>query len=280
MDSGTSPCYPKPAVLRYTRKLGSNPCNKGRVQRIEGDVRKRILDGLIAVTLVLSLAALVAPASAAIIVTRDETYAAVTSGIPDFLEDTLGGTATSELTGFFSETTHDIDATGFSATFEQARLGGLFDYTAGYTFARFTADTNYSYSFSGSFTNSSGQTYLGAYLIDVTDNVNLFYNDQVNNSFDLNSDDFSFTAIVGNEDGSFYNYLEGNSTGSLIAGHDYEYRFYAYSSASDVGDLGATASGSAQLVLTPQAVPEPASLLIWSGLGLAGLVAGWRRKRI
>lgn len=32
-------------------------------------------------------------------------------------------------------------------------------------------------------------------------------------------------------------------------------------------------------VLRIQAVPEPASLLIWGGIGLAGLVVGWRRTR-
>ncbi len=64
---------------------------------------------------------------------------------------------------------------------------------------------------------------------------------------------------------------------------------YSFSTTVSVGsivdfviapDNYSVSNGATQFTATIDAVPEPASLVLWSGLGIMGLIAGRRRKRV
>ncbi len=83
---------------------------------------------------------------------------------------------------------------------------------------------------------------------------------------------------LGQKGGDDDDYLFGNTSGYLIEGRRYGLFFQAYMIQNrDPSDAGASAIGNVTLAIT--AVPEPASVTVWSLLGMAGIGYGWQRKR-
>ena len=88
-------------------------------------------------------------------------------------------------------------------------------------------------------------------------------------------------------DGDFSNTTQGSLTGTLLAGHQYEFYFEDFIQAFPQTDFGATATGCITLSIGGAtgggacgvaAVPEPGSLAL-AGLALAGLGLARRKAR-
>jgi len=134
-----------------------------------------------------------------------------------------------------------------------------------------TDNMNYAVSGNYAFTGGSGDLMFDVLLKDQTTNTILFYSRQW--SIRVGSESFT----VGLQEGMYYNHLEGNSTGLLIAGHDYLYRYQLGTSDYLNGSSLISASGQLHLglaALPSGQVPAPFPLAL-IGLGLA--VLGWTR---
>jgi hypothetical protein len=144
----------------------------------------------------------------------------------------------------------------------------------------FTVTETVNYAISGTFsgnTADSNETYTSyAYLYSNASFSNLYY--------EYDQDDYpgsphtaTFALDIA-QNGTFFNLTPGSSlTGTLTPG---SYRFYGLAQLHDDHSYGGTttASGFSQLVLTSQsAVPEPATLALWTGLGMLGYFS--RRRR-
>ena len=245
---------------------------QGTYSKPGGKLRMRIA---VAFLIGLSLAASASPSSAAITFVDLESEVYVRKDLTEYSasdSDPVLATASVSPEGFSSTTTTSIGPLGIFMDFDQSRLGGFGDATSGTAFAFFTVTTDYAYSISGTYTNSSGTTNLQGDLFDSTDGVFLFWNPQESHGGPT-------TFTLGSDQGTDFSRLEGNLTGVLQAGHSYEFRVQMQSFIGVGGDEdgGAQAAGSALLGLA--AVPEPASVLIWSGIAAVGLIAGCRRRK-
>ncbi len=137
----------------------------------------------------------------------------------------------------------------------------------------FTTDIDTHYELSGTY-DALGITGmivgLAASLYDVTTNEQLFFNNQLHHNAS-NSVIFN----LGENHGSAVSILSGSLTGSLLAGHTYEWSFNAYLGENNHAPSSAT--GNLKLVLgLAAAVPEAASAVIWL---VIGLTATWNHRR-
>ena len=142
----------------------------------------------------------------------------------------------------------------------------------------FTVDANTTYNLSGAYgatdVSTAGYVYLHSYLIDVTAFDNLFYHYQ--ESRNTLNENF----VLGGYGGDYFNVLIGSLTGSLIAGHQYQWYYEAYTQAYPDPDVGATATGYFQLDIgggSSSSVPDGGSTLMLLCLTVISLAA-FRRK--
>jgi hypothetical protein len=173
---------------------------------------------------------------------------------------------------FFSSTSRAIDDTGISIGLVRSRDGGWGDHATGYAYAEFTIDVDTAYSVSGYFSSPRGYANLMGSL------------------YDFSTGNFVFaqaTAAYGPLDAHFGAYggtttIDGSLFGTLFAGHQYQFFVNATVSADPDADEGALAIGTARLQfseISTEVIPEPASLAVWSCLGLTTIGATWWQRR-
>jgi hypothetical protein len=132
----------------------------------------------------------------------------------------------------------------------------------------FSPDTDVGYVLSGwySAVNPAGSVHFEAFLLDQTLGA-LFL------SFQTSKSTPNETFTLGLLEGDDTNLLFGSLTGTLLAGHEYQFTYRMSMGTGPTADAGATATGFVSLAFVPE--PAPAALL---GLGLAGLWVQRRRR--
>lgn len=130
----------------------------------------------------------------------------------------------------------------------------------------FTVDTLTKFTFSGEYLainngQASGRSFLETRLIDLTN---------------PSSPPFSTISTFGGFNSGSQPLPVPTITGMLTPGHTYVWSLAIGSLPSGANVPGSTATGDVSLSFTP--VPEPASLAIWSGISLVGLVVARRRQ--
>jgi hypothetical protein len=227
-----------------------------------------MLRRFIALLLLISVCGPASQTSAAVVINYANTYAQVYNGPTsnsNNQSNTGGAIAVATLPGYSSTTISLINSASMSASFVQSRPGSLYAVTDGRVNSGFTTDVNVPYTAGGSFSNPAGYTLLFAQLFDISTNSFLFYSDQ-----ESSSGPAVFT--LGGTAGNSADYFQGSLTGTLLAGHLYEWYGEA-SSRTNPTDDGATATGG--ISLTIGAVPEVSSAIVWSLLALTIGGAGW-----
>jgi hypothetical protein len=196
-----------------------------------------------------------------------------------FVEDgsgTANSSATASLGGSLSMTQQSSNSQGIEHDFEQLRVGGsYYNDASGWSSTYFEVNANTSYSVFGEFANSLGGTLMNVVLFDITLGQPLF--DQRDSNYATSP----YTATVGTESGNQYAIIFGSAKGTLLAGHSYHFATQAHTQRLEE-DNGATASGSFKLQFgdpNVEIVPEPASVAVWSGLGLGAICTTWVRRR-
>jgi hypothetical protein len=164
---------------------------------------------------------------------------------------------------------------------DHQRGGELFSTAMTEHTLRFTASATAPFELSGGYNVSdvsavqSGFIHLFANLLDITGGAYLFENSQTS----INTHDEHFT--LGETGGDNFNFLFGSLTGTLIAGHMYEFSFNGRTVASPDQDTGAAATGNITFTIGVRAsgaAPEPLSMLVWGGLIAAvGLITQRRQ---
>ena len=147
------------------------------------------------------------------------------------------------------------------------------EFTTGASAEHFSITGTYGFT-----TDSGASIFYQVYLYDVANAVYLFDN------YQHSSNALGESFAVGEEGGNFENILAGNLTGDLLPNSAYEFGFDAWIVQSDddeVSLIAASSTGFVSLELAPLAgaVPEPASLVVWSLLGGLGIAVGSWRKR-
>lgn len=158
--------------------------------------------------------------------------------------------------------------------FSQERDGQMDSFSVSLGKVRFTAVANSTFSLSGIYSASHVTTashlYLRADFTDLT--TSQWVNSEQTSEYTLNE---SF--ILGGGGGDSANVFIGSLTGSLIAGHNYEFSYAATTHALFGADGGATASGFVRLDIgggaPSNAVPDSGTTLALLGLTLASLAA-------
>lgn len=161
---------------------------------------------------------------------------------------------------------------GFEITLDHTRLKAFGSSAQSNGTIYFSADQNIEFAASGSYSavDSVGRrTWFEAELFDFTDSVSVFRSKQrsdqtVNESFAL-----------GGAGGDLLNEVSGVLSGTIIAGHEYGFSYFAQIMAFPGSTSGSTASGD----FTINFVPEPGTAVLLS-MGLVGLAASKRRARI
>jgi hypothetical protein len=159
-------------------------------------------------------------------------------------------------------------------TLNQKRSGLYNDLTQGYNaYMYFTVDINSTYALSGAYgvtdVSTAGYVFIESSLRDLTASPYLFFERQ--SSYYTLNEHF----VLGGMGGDDSNYLIGSLTGSLIAGHQYQWFNRAFSTAYHGPDGGTTATGYFQLDIDP--VPDGGSTLMLLCLTVLSLAA-FRRK--
>jgi hypothetical protein len=142
----------------------------------------------------------------------------------------------------------------------------------------FTVATNASYSLSGAFSSvdvtTAGYVFIQSFLRDQTTSATLYNNDQ----YSKNTLNESF--VLGGSGGDWGNDISGSLTGSLTAGHQYAWYYYAATQAYPDADGGATATGFFRLDIGGGApshtVPDGSTTLAMFGLTVLSLAVGRR----
>jgi hypothetical protein len=228
----------------------------------------------IALLLLVCACGIAPKASAAVLITADDTYANVndaSSSNTDQQSNTGGTTAIATLPGYSSSVISIFNPSNLSATVAQSRAGNYGGIAYGQVLGYFTTDSNVPYTAAGTFSNSDGATKLLAKLRDTTTNYILF--ESVQQSVGGPAV-FNLGGLTGND----YNVFSGSLSGILLANHSYEWLSYAYTYAFPGPDNGATASGNVSLSIG--AVPEFSSVIVWSLLALTIGGTGWWKRRL
>lgn len=186
-------------------------------------------------------------------------------------------TATATLPSHWSTTQRMSSSDGILTSFDQKRTGTRSDYAIGYSYTEFVVDVDTTYSIIGNFANLSGYTAVLVQLYDLSAGQHSFLR-WVENDADA---PFSMTLNAASE--SSVDVMLGSASGTLMAGHQYRFDTRAESSANPIPDDGATASGEITLQFGEpdvEVVPEPASIAVWSclGLGAVGMTCVRRRR--
>ena len=239
----------------------------------------------IALLTMLMIAGLAAEASAAISIVNTGSLAEVSDGANFNGQNVATGTATATLSDGYPSITYSSITTLYTTSGDSANFSGSFNILLGGAInsmafgqinVRFVPTVNETYQLGGSFTNSAGAEGLSSFLQVVSSGQFVFLNTQFSSS--------AATFSLGNTAGSS-NFLQGNLTGTLLAGVTYQWQAKVKSDPSPTDD-GAIASGSVSLDITPTAspltsttTPEPSSLIVWTLIGLSIGGAGWWRRR-
>jgi hypothetical protein len=159
-----------------------------------------------------------------------------------------------------------------SGSFVLSREGNRFGYSVGDLSANFTTDVDVFYTAGGSLSNSGGFTRLTAHLYDITTDSFAFQSDQASY---FGPAVFTLGGAAGNYSDSF----QGSLTGTLLAGHNYQWYGYALNDTLS-NDAGSVASGNVSLTIGAAAVPEVSSVIVWSLLALTiGSAWWWQRSK-
>jgi hypothetical protein len=211
-------------------------------------------------------------AYAATVITSDQTFAEVNSRTVIDADDqmnTQGTVAAATIPGYSSTVISLYNPASLSGSFVQSRPAGS-GYAYGLASAKFTADVDIPYAASGNFVSSDGDSVLISYLYDYTSNSYAFYSAQ-----ESSAGLAAFT--LGGATGNYYNTFTGSLTGTLLAGHSFEWFGSGKAEAVFVVDGGAVASGFASL--TFGAVPEQVSVLVWFLVAFTIGAGWWQRLR-
>jgi hypothetical protein len=218
-------------------------------------------------------------ASAVVLISQAGTMAQVNgpSYDDDLLLTTPVAVANAFIPGYSSTTTGNYSTAGnsasFSGTYFQSRSGDLNGLSLSQTYVNFSTDVNVPYTASGSYGNIGGFTQLFSYLTDTTASTYLYYGYQQSVGGPAA---FNLGGAGGNYDNSFL----GSLTGTLLAGHTYQWYVNAYTQAYPDADLGAAAGGSVSLTIGT-AVPEVSSIIVWSLLAVTLVCVGvWKRLQL
>jgi hypothetical protein len=159
--------------------------------------------------------------------------------------------------------------------FDDARDGASNSYADSFGHLIFTVDADTAYDLSGVYTLDGGsRVYQRVYLHDITAGEYAAFS--YNESYATENQ----VLQVGQASGGINNVF-GSTTGTLVAGHRYEFGYEYLIHAYPNADSGATALGQLNLTLGApalSAVPEPATLTLW-GLGALGCAAVRYRRR-
>jgi hypothetical protein len=223
---------------------------------------------------------LASQSSGAVVIGYAQTDAGVSDGVSFPLQESLdtgGAVVSASLPGYSSTTTSSFSIAGNSAVLSESfdqphREGNANGYDQSYFDVYFSSDVDVPYSASGSYSNTSGFTNLTSYLVDHTVFTYSFFNYQYSIGGPAA---FSLGGTAGNLD----NFFLGSLTGTLLAGHVYEWWGGGVTQAYPVADLGAAASGGLSLSIGEAAVPEFSSVFVWSLLALTIGGAGWWQRR-
>jgi hypothetical protein len=175
--------------------------------------------------------------------------------------------------GASSESEYDLSNDAFDITLDHYRLStyGSYGWSTGDIY--FSVDQDVNYTASGSYTavDADGRLIdLRAWLYDITGISMLFDSTQQSRS----TPDESFTLGLTEADYAPLNSFSGSLTGTLVAGHDYRFHYFAMLLANPSSSTtAATASGSVSLTF----IPEPSTALLLA-LGIVGLAARRRRR--
>jgi len=185
-------------------------------------------------------------------------------------------------TGITSAAT-DVTLTNelFEVSFDLSRSGAAPIYgittatTASYLY--FSVDQDVTYSASGLYSAShegTGRMAFQSVLRDLTIEQEALF-DSLQASVDASTGEF----VLGGSSGNSENTMIGSLTGTLLAGHEYEYRIIAVTQSWGATPFedGGTASGNASLTLT--AIPEPGTGVLVA-VGLLLLPHAGRSKRL
>ena len=172
-----------------------------------------------------------------------------------------------------SESVYSFSGAGFNITFDHSRAIALNNYAQSDGSIYFNVDENVDYHALGSYSvlDSDGRrVYLYTYLEDMTAVSFSFRSLQESRS--TPNESFS----LGHNGGDLGNINFGSLSGTLIAGHDYRFGYYAFIQANPTASTtGATATGSISLSFAP--VPEPSTALLLA-IGLSGIALRNRRS--
>ena len=184
-------------------------------------------------------------------------------------------TSTSLDGGASSESGYSLTNAGFDITLDQSRVGAANSFGQAEGSIFFSVNQGIDYVASGSYSvaDSDGRiVYYRPFLYDRTVGSFVFENFQQSRA----TPNESFT--LGGTGGDFSNSTFGSLTGTLIAGHDYEFNYYVMiHTSSTASPSGATASGN--LSLSFSAIPEPSTGLLMV-LGLVALAVSRHRQAI
>ncbi len=204
---------------------------------------------------------------ASIVVTSSSTQAYAFNGtVFDFDAplNMLGVTIDAVAAPYVSESIGNASFAGdsalFTADFDQIRGGVASGFTQGIVSISFSTTVDVPFAASSSFSHSAGHTEFLNSLSDTTSGIVSIYS-----SFQMS-------------DASLANLTFGTVTGTLLAGHSYEWIVNALAVGLQ-NDAGATAVGSATLRIGEvQAVPELPSMAVWSLLATILGGAAWARR--
>lgn len=152
-------------------------------------------------------------------------------------------------TGIIQEVNFTRDGSGDSS-------GPYDSKSLAFAYSDFTIDADTPYELFGRLSDSgSGGLYYYVYLFDLDTGKYLFENYQ--SSYGVNGESLTL-----GEEGGTSNTLFGSLTGTLLAGHSYQFYAYQFTSAPSFGDDGSFASGHTVLDLGLTFVPTPNALVL------------------
>jgi hypothetical protein len=220
-------------------------------------------------------------AFAAISIFNDYTDAYVSDGTnqnDSYYFNTGGTTAIATLpTGYASQTDSNYstfgDSAAFTAVFNHLRQGDFFGQAYSQIEVDFTTAVAGAYTASGAYSNAGGFTIFSSFLYDSTANAYVYNNYQ-------ESIGAPASFVLGGTGGNSSNTWSGSLTGTLPAGHSFQWSTIVATVAYPTADSGALAGGGVTLTIQA-AVPEFSSAIVWSLLAvtMCGTI-WWQRSKL